>query len=176
MTTFPFSNRIDAASIQGRYLREALEHSVSRLTSDGQEKEEGGKRLLQVSGARLVYDVTRKVGSRLVSAEVRCENCEGDKMEILADDKVYNIATFDYLLNGGAGYSMLKENIESRVTGKLNREVIREVMETSSPVSARLEGRITIVKSGSEDKAVSGAKPGRRGVLNWLSHEIQVSY
>ena len=46
---------------------------------------------------------------------------------------------------------MLKENIKDRVTGKLNREVIREVMESSSPVSARLEGRITIIKAGSED-------------------------
>ena len=59
MAAFPFNNKIEAASIQGRYLRQALEHSVSRLTSDGQEEEEGGKLLLQVSGARLVYDVTR---------------------------------------------------------------------------------------------------------------------
>ena len=148
MTAFPFNNKIEAASIQGRYLRQALEHSVSRPTSHG---------LLQVSGARLVYDVTREVGSRLVSAEVRCDDCEGDKMETLDDDKVYNIVTLDYLLNGGAGYSMLKENIEDRVTGKLNREVIREVMESSSPVSVSLEGRITIIKAGSEDEAVSGA-------------------
>ena len=164
MTTFPFSNTFDAISIKGRHLREALEHSVSKFTHEG--KNLGGGGFMQVSGARLVYDVTREVGNRLVSAEVRCEDCEGDKMETLEDDKVYNIVTFDYLLNGGAGYSMLKENIESRVTGKLNREVIREVMETSSPVSARLEGRITIIKAGNEDKAVSGANPGRRGVLN----------
>ena len=176
MAAFPFNNRIEAASIQGRYLRQALEHSVSRLTSDGQEEEEGGKLLLQVSGARLVYDVTREVGSRLVSAEVRCEDCEGDKMETLEDDKMYNIVTFDYLLNGGAGYSMLNENIEDRVTGKLNRELIREVMENSSPVSARLEGRITIIKAGSEDEAVSGANTGRRGVLDLLGHRIEVSY
>ena len=80
---------------------------MSRLTSDGQEEEEGGKLLLQVSGARLVYDVTREVGSRLVSAEVRCDDCEGDKLKTLEDDKVYNIGTLDYLLNGGAGYSIL---------------------------------------------------------------------
>ena len=176
MAAFPFNNKVEAASIQGRYLRQALEHSVSRLTRDGQEEEEGGKLLLQVSGARLVYDVTREVGSRLVSAEVRCDDCEGDKMETLEDDKVYNIVTFDYLLNGGAGYSMLKENIEDRMTGRLNREVIRDVMESSSPVSARLEGRITIIKAGSEDEAVSGANPGRRGVLNLLGHSIEVSY
>ena len=139
-------------------MRQALEHSVSRLTSDGESL--GGGRLLQVSGARLVYNLTREVGSRLVSAEVRCDDCDGDRLEALEDDKVYNIVTLNYLLNGGAGYTMLEENTEDRVTGGLNREVIREVMEVSSPVSARVEGRITIIKVGSdEDKVVSGANP-----------------
>ena len=139
-------------------MRQALEHSVSRLTSDGESL--GGGRLLQVSGARLVYNLTREVGSRLVSAEVSCDDCDGDRLEALEDDKVYNIVTLNYLLNGGAGYTMLEENTEDRVTGGLNREVIREVMEVSSPVSARVEGRITIIKVGSdEDKVVSGANP-----------------
>lgn len=131
---------------------------MSRLTRAGES--EGGGRLLQVSGARLVYDLTREVGNRLVSAEVRCGDCDGDKLETLEDDKVYNIVTLNYLLNGGGGYTMLEENTENRVTGGLNREVIREVMELSSPVSARVEGRITIIKAGTdEDKVVSGANP-----------------
>ena len=117
-------------------------------------------------GVRLVYNLTREVGNRLVSAEVSCDDCDGDRLEALEDDKVYNIVTLNYLLNGGAGYTMLEENTEDRVTGGLNREVIREVMEVSSPVNARVEGRITIIKAGTdEDKNVSGANP----IAGWVS-------
>ena len=66
MTTFPFSNTFDAISIKGRHLRQALEHSVAKFKSDGESL--GGGGFLQVSGARLVYDVTRVLGNRLVSA------------------------------------------------------------------------------------------------------------
>ena len=158
MTTFPFSNTFDAISIKGRHLRAALEHSVAKLTHSG---EGGGGAFLQVSGARLVYDVTREVGNRLVTADIRCEECDEDTMEPLVDDKVYNIVTSNYVLGGGDGYTMLEENIESRVIGDLDTDVIKEVLETSSPVSAEIEGRITIIKTGSG----SGAEGVTAGVL-----------
>ena len=72
---------------------------MSRLTSDGLSLGRG--RLLQVSGARLVYDLTREVGNRLVSAEVRCDDCDGDMLEALEDDKVYNIVTLNYVSSRG---------------------------------------------------------------------------
>ena len=149
MTTFPFSNTFDAFSIKGQHLREALEHSVAKFTPDGQSL--GGGGFLQVSGARLVYDVTREVGNRLVTAEVRCEDCDEDTLEPLEDDKVYNVVTSNYVLGGGDGYTMLEENMESHVIGELDTDVIKEVLETSSPVSAEIEGRI-IIKTGSANK------------------------
>ena len=111
---------------------------------------------MQVSGARLVYDVTREVGNRLESAEVRCGGCDEDTLEPLEDDKVYNVVTSNYVLGGGDGYTMLEENLESRVIGDLDTDVIKEVLESSSPVSAEIEGRITIIKNGSENKAECG--------------------
>ena len=151
MTTFPFSNTFDAISIKGRHLRQALEHSVAKFTPDGESL--GGGGFLQVSGASLVYDITRELGNRLVSAEVRCDECDEDTFEPLDDDKVYNVVTSNYVLGGGDGYTMLEENMESRVIGELDTDVIKEVLETSSPVSAEIEGRIIIIKTGSENKA-----------------------
>merc|ERR1711971_165808 len=91
------------------------------------------------------------IGNRLVSAEVRCEDCDEDTLEPLEDDKVYNVVTSNYVLGGGDGYTMLEENLESRVIGELDTDVIKEVLETSSPVSAEIEGRI-IIKTGSANK------------------------
>ena len=153
MTTFPFSNTFDAISIKGRHLREALEHSVAKFTRDGGG---GGGSFMQVSGVRLVYDVTREVGSRLVSAEVRCGDCDEETLEPLEDDQVYNVVTSNYVLGGGDGYTMLEENMESRVIGDLDTDVIKAVLESSSPVSAEIEGRITIIKDGSGNKAGNG--------------------
>ena len=53
-------------------------------------------------------------------AKVRCQDCDEDTFEPLDDDKLYNIVTLNYLLNGGGGYTMLQENIESRgsLTGR----------------------------------------------------------
>lgn len=151
MTTFPFSNTFDAISIKGRHLRAAFEHSVAKFTRDGNG---GGGSFLQVSaGVRLVYDVTREVGNRLVSAEVRCGDCDEDTLKPLEDDQVYNVVTSNYVLGGGDGYTMLEENIESRVIGALDTDVIKAVLESSSPVSAEIEGRITIIKDGSGNKA-----------------------
>ena len=152
MTTFPFSNTFDAISIKGRHLREALEHSVAKFTREGESL--GGGSFMQVSaGVRLVYDVTREVGNRLVSAEVRCGDCDEDTLEPLEDDQVYNVVTSNYVLGGGDGYTMLEENMESRVIGELDTDVIKAVLESSSPVSAEIEGRITIIKDGSGNKA-----------------------
>ena len=118
-------------------------------------------------GVRLVYNLTREVGNRLVSAEVSCDDCDGDRLEALEDDKVYNIVTLNFSSSQSSQWwwrrlhnAMLKENFENRKSGSLIRDVIRKVIEVSSPVSARVEGRITIIKVGSdEDKVVSGANP-----------------
>merc|ERR1712150_318188 len=126
------------------------EHSVAKHTSDG---DGGGGRFLQVSGARLVYDVTRRPGQRLVSAKIRCEECKEKTFEDLLDDKVYNVVTSNYVLDGGDGYTMLEESKESHVIGDLDTDVIKEVLEISSPVMAEVEGRITIITAGSVNNA-----------------------
>ena len=116
---------------------------MAKFTSDGESL--GGGGILQVSGARLVYDVTRELGNRLVSAEVSNEGCDEDTFEPLEDDKVYNVVTSNYVLGGGYGYTMLEENMESRVIRELDTDAIKEVFETSSPVSAEIEGRTIII-------------------------------
>ena len=111
---------------------------MAKITSDGESLGDVG--FLQVSGARLVYDVTRELGNRLVSAEVRCEYCEEDTLE--EDDKVYSVVTSNYVLCEIHVYTMLEENMESRVIWELDTDVIKEVLETSSPESVEIEGRI----------------------------------
>ena len=87
-------------------------------------------RFLQLSsGFRVVYDLTRPAGSRLVSARVRIgeqaevgsgevsiggdnaeEESEEDESEVfeeVEDEAVYQVVTTDYLLEGGDGYRLV---------------------------------------------------------------------
>ena len=61
MAAFPFQNTFDVIRIEGQFLREAFEHSVSLMTRNGQD---GGGRFLQVSGFKVEYDVRNPVGNR----------------------------------------------------------------------------------------------------------------
>ena len=67
LTTFPFSNTFDVASLKGKYIREALEHSVDKFTNKNPNAWGG---LLHVSGLQVVYNLDKNVGDRVVSVTV----------------------------------------------------------------------------------------------------------
>merc|ERR1740137_289716 len=56
MTSFPFQNTYDVVTLAGKHLKKAFEHSVSKLTKNGND---AGGRFLQVSGFKLKFDVTK---------------------------------------------------------------------------------------------------------------------
>jgi 2',3'-cyclic-nucleotide 2'-phosphodiesterase (5'-nucleotidase family) len=76
--------------ILGKDLLNALEMSVSEF-----EKNKG--RFPQLSGAELTFDSSQAVNSRVLSVKINGEQ--------LSPDKLYKLATTDYLYNGGDGYS-----------------------------------------------------------------------
>jgi 5'-nucleotidase len=93
-SVMPFDNTVQVVSISGHQLRQALEHSVQHAPSIPN----GG--FLQMSGCQFTYDPTLPVGSRVVSILVG-----GVPIQ---EDTFYTLATTDFLLGGGDGYTMLK--------------------------------------------------------------------
>jgi len=132
LTTFPFSNTFDVVSLKGRYIREALEHSVDKFTNKNPNAWGG---FLHVSGLQVVYNLDKNDGDRVVSLTV------GDGKD-LEDEQKYNIVTSNYVLGGGDGYTMISENYESKVIGDLDTDVMKYEFSHFSPVSAKIEGRI----------------------------------
>lgn len=94
----PFNNYIVAVRMNGRQLRETLEHGVS-----GVEKSEG--RFPQVSGIKFVFDPSRPVGKRIGSIMV-----SGTELDETRD---YVIATLDFMAAGGDGYQAFGAAIRS---------------------------------------------------------------
>ena len=93
MSVFPFGNRLQVVEIDGKTIREMLEHSVSRYpdTFAG---------FLQVSGIRFNFDPSQKFGGRV--GDIYINN------KPVGYSDVYTMAAVDFILDGGDGYDCLK--------------------------------------------------------------------
>jgi 2',3'-cyclic-nucleotide 2'-phosphodiesterase (5'-nucleotidase family) len=96
----PFANHLVKAEITGAAIVEALEHAL-RLYPDPN----GG--FLQVSGMQVVFDPEQPAGSRVVSVLI------GDAP--LVPTQSYTMATNDFTLGGGDGFSMFADRDKTTV-------------------------------------------------------------
>ena len=87
----PFGNTVVKMPVTGAVLRQVLQHAY-----------EGGRNRAAVSGLRIRLDKSAPASGLL--AEVTLADGRP-----LADDAVYQLATFDFLAAGGSGYSMLRD-------------------------------------------------------------------
>lgn len=145
----PFDNQIIVLEMKGQALWDMLENSVSTCTD-----EFPGGRFLQVSGMEYVFDSSKPVGGRLVSAAMP----DGTALDPNAN---YQVAVTDYMAGSktyaegnGDGYTML--NIYDAAAPKGSAKLVKETGLTyrdalaqyfeqhrDAAVSSKLEGRVT---------------------------------
>ena len=125
-TAFPFDNVLVSMALTGEQMRQVLEQSGTM--------EFGG---LQVSGIRVTYDLKKPAGERVVNAEVGGEP--------LDPGKTYTLVTNDFLAAGGDKVTALKEG-KNITYGDPLRDALAEYLKKHSPVSPKVEGRITFVQ------------------------------
>merc|ERR1712013_200196 len=123
-------------------LRLALEHSVFPMDSKGNA---GSGQFLQVSGVKVVFDVRRPPGDRVVQVKVLAD--DGTYVD-LEDEKEYSVVTPNYIASGGDGYKFETWKTRDRILGALDTEVLQGVLARESPISAQVEGRIILLKDG----------------------------
>jgi 2',3'-cyclic-nucleotide 2'-phosphodiesterase (5'-nucleotidase family) len=128
LTILPFANKIVKVDVTGDTLRSALENGLSQV-------ERTAGRFPQVSGLRYTFDPQRPAGSRLVSVSV------GNRP--LDPQARYTLATFEFVLEGGDGYSMLKDGkvLVKAENGPMDSELILERLK-AGPIAPVLDGRI----------------------------------
>src|SRR5690606_17802807 len=95
LTVLPFQNTLATFEIPGSVVLEGLENGLSQV-------EEVAGRFPQVGGIKYTWDSSKPAGERVVSVEVM----EGGEWVPLDPDKVYTVATNNYVRNGGDGYAM----------------------------------------------------------------------
>lgn len=139
VTTTPFENKILSVEIPGSTIRSALEYSVSNPTN---------LRVLQVSGVKVTYDLSRNATDRIIELKVLCQACEIPRYENIDDSKYYRVALADYIANGGDGFQMFPNSIRNIIEGPKDVDALADYIEKISPISSPgLIGRITFVKN-----------------------------
>jgi 2',3'-cyclic-nucleotide 2'-phosphodiesterase (5'-nucleotidase family) len=128
----PFDNVAVVVELSGKQLLEALEQGFSGLPAA-----EGS--FPQVSGMRIVYDPKGPVGARVVSVKV------GDAPLDLK--RSYRLATSDFLLDGGDGYTVLAKGkvIVNTQFGKLMIACIQSYLE-QNPSTESYDARLTEIE------------------------------
>nr|XP_019551817.2 apyrase-like [Aedes albopictus] len=136
VTAVPYENTVDTFDIRGQYLLEALEYSASRFNSAD---------VLQISGIRVIYNVTKPAGNRVVSADIRCRECKVPRYEPLDLNKYYRVAIAAWIGNGGNGYTMFGEHRTNPRVGPLDIVVLEQYVAKMSPIMQGTDGRIRVI-------------------------------
>ncbi|KAI5642596.1 calcineurin-like phosphoesterase domain-containing protein [Phthorimaea operculella] len=139
----PFENTVQIYDLKGEYLLEALEFSVGTAQNDPSSFQSG--RMLQIGGMRNVYNVSKPAGSRVVSALVRCIECDIPVYEPLDVNKTYRVVSQNYIGDGGSGFTVLSEKRENKVDLDLDYVMLQRYMRRQQVVMQDLDGRIQIV-------------------------------
>ncbi len=120
----PFDNQIVLIEVDGKFLKEIIETRVS-----------GSRHGLRTAGIKVVINRRRDNFNRVSELLICGESWQADK--------IYKIATSDFLLQGNAGLALLTKVPESKITRYEQglRDVIVEYIRENSPVSAVIDDR-----------------------------------
>lgn len=135
-TALPYSNDLLVFEMPGSVLQELLDYSVSRSSSDF---------FSQEAGVRFQIDNGKASAIQVLSEP----NNPSAGYRALDPQAVYRVATIDFqgLVAGGYKEIFAKANGHSN-TGLKLRDLLRDHIAATSPVSASLDGRIA--QAGSE--------------------------
>ncbi len=127
----PFGDKLVFLEMKGSHILKVFEHGL------GDKDNDDGK-FLHVSGAKLIYDSSLKAGHRIKSMSIN-----GKPLE---KDKIYTVATVDFLYNGGNGYDMIKKNSKRIKKYKLDYVVfsgiVRDYIAKLKVIDKKLENRL----------------------------------
>ncbi|XP_020804965.1 apyrase isoform X2 [Drosophila serrata] len=136
----PWENRLVALNLRGRIILDLLEDGVASMNSSSSSPK--STRFLQVSGLRVLYDLSAARGQRVISARFRCSRCKVPEYRPIDPEQVYRVVVMDYLARGMNGFSLISENAEDLETGPFDLDALMEYMDSVGIITAGIENRL----------------------------------
>lgn len=137
----PFENILECIELRGDYLLKVLEQSVSVSYDDDKFS---AVNMLQVSGIKVKYDITKPLGERVVSLLVLCNDCMIPSYQPLNPLKYYRVITNGYTVTGSTGFLQFSEHGRNKLAGPLDNVAFEDYIRQRSPVTQGSDGRIEI--------------------------------
>uniref|UniRef100_A0A671URS3 5'-nucleotidase n=1 Tax=Sparus aurata TaxID=8175 RepID=A0A671URS3_SPAAU len=134
ISVLPFGGTFDLVQLKGSTLRKAFEHSVKRYGHSTGE-------FLQVSGFHVEFDLSKPSGSRVRSLDILCTQCRVPQYEPVEDEAVYTVVLPSYMMTGGDGFSMIKNETLKHNSGDLDISVVSNYITQRRRVYPSVEGR-----------------------------------
>ena len=130
ITVLPFGNYVVLTELKGSALLEALEHGVDAY------QEQAGH-FAHVAGVAYKFNPNKPVGQRVIEAMVG-----GEKLDV---NKIYRVATNDFMAAGGDKYDMFKG---TPILGQYPAldEILIEYIALKGTADAKVEGRIVVTE------------------------------
>lgn len=152
LQVLPQESNLVVATLSGTTLIQVLEHSVANFDINNPTGQ-----LLQFSGIRAVYDLSREAGSRLVNAVVRCGSCYVPEYYVIEDSRTYYVLMPASLAAGEYGYSML-QGVYTETLSYDELTCTAEYIKIRSPVYPEVAERIVLNNiQETDDEDDSGA-------------------
>ncbi|RVE45432.1 hypothetical protein evm_009867 [Chilo suppressalis] len=149
--SLPLESNLVIVNMTGATLNQILEHSVYSYSITHPVQQ-----FLQISGIRVVYDMSKVPGSRLVRAVARSSGYVPEFYPI-DDNLSYSVLMPEILANGGFGYSMLEDLPKTTLTYD-EVTCLTEYIRMRSPVYPEVAERISL-GNHEFDNGVSGLTP-----------------
>ena len=147
LTVLPFQNTLATFKLKGSDIVAALENGLSQI-------EEAAGRFPQVSGLKYSFDKSKPAGSRVVAVEVK----DGDSFVALDPEKLYGVATNNYMRAGGDGYKIFATGGQNAYDfGPGLETVLADFIAKNSPYKPYTDGRITEVAGAATAPATAEA-------------------
>lgn len=136
LSVLPFQNTLATMKIKGKDIVASLEAGVNDI-------ENGAGKFPQVAGLKFTVDMNVPPDSgRVKNVEVR----EGENWVPIEPEKIYPVATNDFMRKGGDGYALFASNgMDPYDYGPGMEEVLAEYIANNAPYQPRLDGRITVI-------------------------------
>lgn len=141
LKAIPLENNIVAITMSGTVLKEVLEHSIATYSTHNPTGQ-----MLQFSGIRAEYDLSREPGSRLVSAFARCSSCWVPEFYVIENSRSYKVLMPASMADGAYSYDMLGGLVKETLTYD-EVTCTAEFITLRSPVYPEVAGRIVLTNS-----------------------------
>ena len=140
LDALPFVNTVVVCEMTGAQIREVMEQGFSL--------ERG---MIQVSGLKAVYDMSKPVGSRLATLEINGS--------LVYERKTYRIATNSFVAQGGDLYSTFL-NTKQEEEGPLLSDIVMDYLKRKGTVGPPKMGRLIELRKAPEVTPADVTGPG----------------